>query len=576
MGACGFVNEEVGQVPIDEATFVITDVETTGTSRSSRVIEVGAVKVRGGEIIDRFSQLIDPECLVPRRITEITGITSAMVFGQPKAADVLPDYAAFLEGGVFVAHNATFDVRLLAGEFDRLGSAFPEAPVLCTLRLARRLLKGLRSKGLAHVADFYNIPIHGRHRALGDAEATAHVLLRFLSQLQFEFELETVDDLLRFQHSRYQRSRGEPKHLKRIRDEVLPEVPARPGVYFMLDRSGAIIYIGKAKRLDRRVKSYFSGIEAKPARTRKMLNAVRDVRWTETGSELAALLQESALIKQHQPRFNRALRRYRNRPFIRLDVEAEAPTVRWVSYIQNDGASYYGPLSGRRQAELVVDVIQRFFPLRECDDDQYALGRRCLYADLGRCLAPCEAEGADPTYDAVVDQVRAFLTGEDASVLEALEAAMREAAQAKAYEEAARYRDWRASLERMIGKRRCIAAPVFDHHAVLLQPVDERDAVQVFVVRYGRHIGTHTVALPLAPAAAADLRAFLADRLADEEDVPDRYWKKEVDEVRILAHWMYVHREALNQLLWEPGEPMDTFIERVVATLGASLMRQSR
>lgn len=554
---------------IHDTTFVVVDTETTGTKApTNRVIEIAAVKVRGGEVVGRFDQLIDPGCAVPRRITELTGISTAMVYGQPPMRQVMPRFLDFLGDAVFVAHNAPFDQRFLDAELARLGRAPLDNPVLCTLRLARRLLPGLRSKGLTGVSDHYGIRIAARHRALGDAEATAEVLTRFVSQLAYEHDVDTLDALLAFQNQRYSKAGAEPRHLGRIRKEVLPTLPDRPGVYFMKDGKGGIIYIGKAKSLRDRVRSYFTAIEAHAAKTRKLVHAVRDVTWEETGSELAALLLESRLIKQHQPRFNRALRRYRNKPFIRLDVEDDFPTVSWNAYILDDGAEYYGPLRGRKQAELVVELVNRFFRLRECDDDTFARGRRCLYASFGRCDGPCADADAAAAYDAEVQRVRDFLMGRDRGILDRLDQAMREASAEMRYEEAREYRDWMQQLGRLLDKQQFLAAPVYDQNAVVVQPHADGGAAHLFLIRFGRHVETVHLPADADAAAVADLRERLAAQFDAAQPRPERYFKQEIDEVRVLAHWLYVHREEVRQVPWQAGTPTDDLLAAVLAEVG--------
>ena len=548
---------------IADVPFVITDTETTGSkAASNRIIEIGAVKVVGGEIVDRFSQLINPERAIPGRIQQLTGISTAMVFDQPLAADVLPRYLDFLGDGILVAHNLPFDLRFLNAELARLGRPPLANQTLCTLRLARRLLRGLPSKGLTAVADFYGIPIRGRHRALGDAEATAEILLRFFGRLRSEHAVETAEDLLVFQHSTYSKSRKPTKHLRRIRDEVLPRLPARPGVYFMKDGHGATLYIGKAKSLKSRVRSYFTAIEAHPPRLRKLVDAVRDVVWEETASELDALLLESRLIKAEQPRFNRAQRRYRNRPFIRLDAGHLFPSISWSRYLMNDGAEYFGPLGGRRQAELVTAVIERFFKLRPCGEDTFAHGKRCLFHAMERCAAPwCESQEDAAAYAAEVQRVRDFLTGKDAWVLSEIETAMKVEASALHFEQAALYRDWLRRLERMMRKQSALAAPVLHHNAVIVLP--EPEGAQLTLVRYGRPVETQMLPASPAPADVRHLREHLAAHFCGRQEEPERYFKQEIDEVRVLAHWMYVYRAQARAVHWQ-GD-LEAFVADVLA-----------
>lgn len=553
---------------IHDATFVVVDTETTGTRvANDRLIEVAAVKVRGGVVVDTFEHLINPQRSVPRRIMQLTGISTAMVFDEPPAAHVLPRLLDFLGDDVLVAHNLSFDLRFLNAELDRLGRPPLSQPTLCTLRLARRLLPGLRSKGLSHLINFYGLTVEQRHRALGDARATVQVLQHFFKQLAFEHGMETVEEVLHFQHRRYADIQQGPAHLQQIRADVLPLVPARPGVYFMKDKRGSIIYIGKAKSLHNRVRSYFTGIEGHPPHTRELVNTLRAVEWTETGSELAALLMESHLIKQHMPKFNRAQRRYRNRPFIRLDTTHAAPRITLSRYVLDDGAEYFGPLGGRRQGELVVDVINRFFKLRECDDETYRMGRRCLYAGIGRCMAPCEGGAPAMAYADEVEQVRAFLTGQDRSVLAVLEAEMKAAGAAMEYEQAAEYRDWLQRLERMMARQEAVAAPVLDHNAVLVHPGQAEGTAQLFFIRFGRLAGTAVVPETPEPGEATALRGRLAELFDPGLERPARYFKREVEEVRLLAHWLHAHRDEAHAIRWTPDLDAEALLAEILNRL---------
>ncbi len=520
--------------------------------------------MQGGEVVDRFQRLVNPGRSIPKRITQITGITTGMVYDAPPIEDVLPDYLDFLGEGIFTAHNLSFDLNFLNAELERVGARGLENETLCTLRLARRLLPGLKSKGLSRLIQFYGLQVNGRHRALGDAEATATILQQFFSQLAFEHEIETVDELLTFQHRSYRTVRRVPNHLKRLREEVLPAVPDRPGVYFFKNGRGSILYIGKAKRLADRVRSYFNAIEAHEPRRRKLMQQVRHLDWTETATELDALLLESRLIKKHKPSYNRAQRRYRNRPFLRLDATDDFPRLSWTTTLGDDGAEYFGPLRSRRQAETILEVVSRFYRLRECDDEQLGLGRRCLYADMERCTAPCE--GDDGAYAEAVERVRRFLTGRDRSVLEALKARMEQAAAQLEFEQAATFRDWHDEVERLLDRQEAVAAPVLEHDAVLLHPSPE-GGHEVFLVRHGRLVETHCLGAGRDEAALQALRTAIEAVFSPERPRPDGFSQRDVDEIRLLAHWMYAHRDAVTQVRWQPEEPPGALADRVLERL---------
>ena len=555
----------------DRAEFVIVDTETTGSrAGEDQIIEIGAARLVGGEIVETFQQLIDPGRHVPHRITRLTGISTAMVYGQPRAAEVLPRFVDFLGDAIVVAHNLPFDARFLDVALAEAGLPPLQNPSLDTLRLARRLLSSLPSKGLSKLTQHFGIEVQGRHRALGDAAATAELLVILLERLRLEFNVTTVQGLLDFQRRRYKDTRREPSHLKKIRDQVLPLLPDRPGVYFMRDSRGSVIYVGKAKSLRNRVRSYFSAVEAHVPKTRKLVRDVRDVTWRETGTELAALLEESRLIKNYLPIYNRAQRRYRDYPFIRLDTTHRSPTLSWTPRIANDGAEYYGPLGRRGQAEELVELIGRLFMLRECADNVYDLGRPCLYHEMGRCGAPCLGGDGQEQYGLEVDRVRRFLTGQDAEAVDMVEEAMRQAAATREYEAAGWYRDQLHRLQRTMGRQRRIASAVHEHHAVLVEPLapgyDGLDGgAQLFLIRYGRLAGRVDLPADPGPDELADLHAALAEAFDPSTPPPESHLRPDVDEMRMLASWMRLHPDGARQVRWRPDLDLDAFVDAVAA-----------
>lgn len=559
---------------VSDATFVLTDVETTGTSpKSNRVIEIGAVKLRDGDVVDRFDRLVNPHCSIPSRITQITGITTGMVFDAPPIEDVLPDYLDFLGDGIFTAHNATFDSGFINAELGRVDRGTLSNETLCTLRLARRLLPGLDSKGLSRLTSFYDIDVADRHRALGDAEATSIVLRRLLRQLDFEHGIETVEEVLGFQYRQYQKVREAPGHLKRIRNEDLPDVPEEPGVYVLLDDSGTILYVGKAKSLADRLRDHFTAVEARKGRKRKMLQKVRGVDWTETTTELQARLLESHLIKSKRPRFNRAQRRYYRRPFIRLDVTTEYPTISWTRTLKEDGAEYYGPVRSGEQADTVVEVASRFFRLRECSDERLHLGQRCLYADMDRCTAPCEATDGDE-YEEEVQRLRRFLTGRDTSVLDELSDRMEQASEQHEFEKAAQFRDAVELIERLIGRQNILRGPVRRRNAVVLKSDEaDGDLVELYFIRFGQLVDALRCRMPVDEDDWKQIVRLCSTHFDPTEDPPTSVSKRTVNEIRLLSHWVYSNRDELRTVRWTGAETAEEMASDVCGHLGRGQQR---
>ena len=511
---------------ITEAVFVVVDTETTGLHPArDRLIEIAAVRIAGGAATERFNELVNPQRAIPGSITRLTGITNEMVSPCASSQEVLPQFLEFLGDAVLVAHNLNFDLRFLNAELSSAGMQQLACPTICTLRLARRLLPGLRSKSLRNLTHFYKIVNRQAHRALADAEATAGVFSRMADVLRTEHHLEWLDDLLRFQHKTYQTA-IRSKHLAQIRRTTLPRLPGRPGVYFLKDASGMCLYVGKARNLNARVSSYFSAIEGHEPRIRRMMDYVRSVEWRETPSELEAMLLESRLIKKIRPRYNRAQLEYRVRPFLRLE-EGPPPALSITPVLKDDGALYFGPFESRSQVRRVKRVIDLFFQ-------------------------PIERE-----------RVVAFLAGQDDSVPATISSAMRRAAEATRYEAAAELRDLSAMISRALGRDDCIAPAVLDQNAVLVLADDERHRADVHFVRFGRLIGSLATDAPEGRGLQRQLRECIRLYAGNGSVSPERYYVEEAEEVRIIRQWAHANRHRLESIRWEPDEAEDALSERV-------------
>ncbi|MBL4577844.1 MAG: GIY-YIG nuclease family protein [Flavobacteriales bacterium] len=275
--------------------YAIVDVETTGLAADRSKITDIAIFIHDGEkVIDRYSTLINPECSIPRRISMLTGITDEMVANAPKFYEVAKDIFLKTENMIFVAHNVGFDYAMIRSEFKRLGGAF-QRKKLCTVRLSRKIIPGLRSYGLGNLTKSLGIKITGRHRAEGDARATVELFEKLLN--------DDVEGFIEKSLKIRSREATLPPNLPR---EVFEAIPEGTGVYYFRDETGKIIYIGKANNIKSRLLSHFSGGEKKPL---AMLSRTHDITYTLTGNELVALLLESDEIKKHYPLYNRSQKR---------------------------------------------------------------------------------------------------------------------------------------------------------------------------------------------------------------------------------------------------------------------------
>jgi len=273
--------------------FAIIDIETCGGKfefRRGHIIDICILIHDGLQVVDKFSTLINPGCNISTFYTKLSGITNEMVKDAPTFPQVAKKIIEITEGKIFVAHNVGFDYGFVKGEFAALGYKY-QRETLCTVRLSRKLMPGKLSYSLGKLCDSIGIENKARHRAEGDAVATAELFNRLL-------ELKAMDP----QHKNKGVDELMTRRVDKIKEYILKKVPEECGVYYFRDKEGNIIYIGKSTNMYNRAMSHFNTHESKG---KKMLNDLYNVDFILTGSELIALLLESEEIKLHKPKYNR-------------------------------------------------------------------------------------------------------------------------------------------------------------------------------------------------------------------------------------------------------------------------------
>jgi DNA polymerase III subunit epsilon len=438
-------------VPLSDVTFVCVDLETTGGSPpESRITEVGAVKYRGGERLGSFSTLVDPGVPIPPLVRYLTGIDELLVRGAPPIEAVLPSLVEFLRGAVFVAHNAGFDFRFLSHDLATMGYEPISGPPVCTARLARRVLSpdDVPNVRLATLAQFFRIGVQPVHRALPDAEACADVLHGLLD-LGGRLGILTLADL----HDAV-RATGRA-HLEKVR--LADGLPRVPGVYlFRRPPSdagpGEVLYVGKARDIRSRVRSYFYGDDRR--RIDGMLAQAGAVEAHPCATEVEALVLEARLIRRHAPRYNRRGKGWRRYAYLKLDLAEAWPRLKVVRRAGGAGA-YLGPFRSAAAARLAKEALEEAFPIRRCTR---SMGRStrfspCALADLGRCVAPCDGRTTPERYEGLVRSLQHALSSPD-GLLAALEGRMSRLASQERFEEAAELRDRLGALVRALARAR--------------------------------------------------------------------------------------------------------------------------
>ncbi|MFC6999861.1 exonuclease domain-containing protein [Rufibacter roseus] len=286
--------------------YAIIDIETTGGQPSEdRITEIAIFIHDGNQVVDQFHSLINPGRPIPFFISQLTGITDEMVRDAPKFHEVARQIVQITEGNVFVAHNVRFDYSFVKKEFSDLGFNF-QRKTLCTVRLSRKLMPGLPSYSLGKLCKSIDIPLQMRHRAIGDAEATAVLFDRLL---KIDADKVNAD-----QEEKHHEKSAISKEIKTsllppaISKEMVDALPLEAGVYYFHDENGEIIYVGKSKSIRKRIIQHFN-IDLKSKKSVEFKNRIASITYELTGSELVALLYESDEIKKRKPFYNRAQRR---------------------------------------------------------------------------------------------------------------------------------------------------------------------------------------------------------------------------------------------------------------------------
>jgi len=485
-------------VALEDAPFVVFDLETTGTRPGvSRIVEIGAVRLRGFEQEATMERLVNPGVSVPETITRITGIHSRDLRGAPRINRALPEFLEFALGAVLVAHNARFDVGFVDAELSRLESRRLAAPVIDTVALARRLLEGrVQRMNLGTLAERFDTRVRPCHRALPDAQATAEVLVALLGMAQ-EHGVRTVADAVAFA--------APVRRRVRLKRELARDVPTGPGVYLFHDRHDRVLYVGKASDLRARVRSYFAGGRLRRP-VEHALEATERIETRLLGSELEASLMELELILRLRPDANRRSAHPERSCYLTLTVDEQVPRLS-VTSKAHPGALSVGPLPGRRQAQTAAQAIREAFGLRSCRPSLPEDDGSCLAGLLGSCRAPCRGGTALDGYQQALMEAQRWLTGEDDGRAAAtLRARMVALGEQRRYEQAAELRDRLDALEgvrlRLARLRRAVAIS-----GVLLAADVDRRFVQAFACAGGRVVGRRR--LPRAGGAQLECEALL-------------------------------------------------------------------
>jgi DNA polymerase-3 subunit epsilon len=485
--------EDLGR-SLQETTFVVVDLETTGGSvrDGSAITEFGAVKVRGGKVIQEFQTFVNPGHAIPAFITVLTGITDAMVLKAPKIAEIFPTFLEFCGSKtetVLVAHNAPFDLSFLKGAAAQLNYPWPNFPVVDTARIARLVLtrEEVRDCKLSTLAKFYGTEVTPSHRALDDAQATVEVLHGLLERLG-SLGVTTLEDLQGFTN------RVTPE--QRAKKHLAQGIPTTPGVYIFRDSQGEALYVGTAKNLRSRVRNYFGASETRK-RIRDMISLLHKIDTIQCATILEAQIRELRLISQKQPRFNRRSKGQEKAIWLRITDELfpRLSAVRGNATL-SDEVGWSGPFNGLAEAQLAMEAIHEIVPLRQCNKKittkNMSSATSCALFDMGRCGAPCVGVESSETYQLHVRAAQDILHRNGSAIEMHLVEKMKKLSQAERFEEAGEYKNRLSAFIVGSSRGQRIRSLTLIPHLIAATPVqnEAENSWEFICVRFGRLAGS--------------------------------------------------------------------------------------
>jgi len=298
--------------------------------------------------------------------------------------------------------------------------------------------------------------------------------------------------------------------------------PLNPGVYLMKSAEGKIIYVGKAKNLRHRLKSYFQKTVDSSAKVQVLVSRISDIEWMITHTELEALMLECTLIKKHRPRYNVHLRDDKTYPYLRISVQERWPQLSIVRRPKRDEALYFGPYMSAYAIRETLKLLTKIFPIRDCSPSKFfSRTRPCISYDIGICTAPCVQFISEKAYRKTVESLISFLRGKNKKIFSNLKAKMFEFSHQEKYEEAAQLRDQIQGVQHLLEKQKVVSLKQEDQDVMGLDRKGHHVEVALLFVRAGRLLGQKTFSFGSVQEEDSDFLMSFMDQYYDEQFIPD-------------------------------------------------------
>ena len=321
-------------------------------------------------------------------------------------------------------------------------------------------------------------------------------------------------------------------------------LPEKPGVYIMMDKTGAVIYIGKAKKLVNRVSSYFAPNPNHNYKTAVMVKKVHDFDYIVTDTEFEALVLENSLIKRHKPRYNILLKDDKGYPFIRLDIKAEYPRFSIASKIASDGARYFGPFGGRSLSKTAIDSVCQTLKLPTCKrafPQTIGRGRPCLNAHLGRCDAVCSGKVSKAEYNDKIKRAIELFEGKGDALIDSLRSKMEICSENMEFEKAAKLRDEIRAIENLGARQKIITGALSDTDIIAMEAGESKCAFSVLHYIDGSLLESecHLVETPVYANIPQLMSDFIRQYYMPKKAFPRNiYLADEAEDRDLLSSWL--------------------------------------
>ena len=382
--------------------YAIIDIETTGGQPAQdRITEIAIFIHDGNQVVDQYHTLINPERPIPFFITQLTGITDDMVQEAPKFHEVAKEIVQFTEGKVFVAHNVRFDYSFIKKEFADLGFNY-QRKTLCTVRLSRSLIPGLPSYSLGKLCKSIDIDLQMRHRAIGDAEATAKLFDKLikLNQPAIVGSEDALAEKSKKFISNEIRTSLLPPTISKAHVDALPDLP---GVYYFYDETGEVIYVGKSINIRKRIIQHFN-IDYKSRKSVEFKNRIADISYELMGNELIALLFESDEIKRLKPHYNRQQRRSVFSSGIYAYIDQDGYKRLTFQKVSSTNPPLIALSNHHKSKDFLFHKVAKYNLCQKLCD-LYKTKGACFDYQVHQCKGACVHQEPPEEYNARVDEV---------------------------------------------------------------------------------------------------------------------------------------------------------------------------